>query len=330
MERRPALLAHKTVELGNRDRAELSALFNSVELDEKVRQNTYPETFEFLNAAIAEDAHLRVPARLVHYNDAPERWLVKCHIAREYYFTNAVEEDIGRQHNYGISGKSENPNRRSGPRKQVKTFIEMLRENCSPQTQARFPLGLIPLDKPLPQGSRDRKRSATSLAQGGIALKVAPMLTEGKDTSEIYSHLGADYSYRSVAAAAGKERKRLRMFSAWQRRRALNIFLTRVFESLPDSTAAEQRFLDRIDFNFVVSRRDLFLFSSDLVKLAGLGKKGNHRAHLVYEILRDASIPVREFFCERVVKCKIYRNHVVVVLPRSKNKAVNSLKNHFN
>src|SRR3989344_1700215 len=131
-----------------RDRGQLIRTETVRDLNVRRYPYAHPITYRFIMAAIREGAHRKLPQGLQHYKDGWGRWVKKRNIAFVYFSSTAVENEIGYMYGYGINSRSAEPNRREAVREHVRTFIKMLRENCSPRLRSIFPLDDIPLDKP--------------------------------------------------------------------------------------------------------------------------------------------------------------------------------------
>ena len=166
----------------------------------------YPITYRFIMAAIREGAHRKLPKKLQRYKNGWDRWVKKRNIAFIYFSSPAVEDEIGCMYGYGINSRSAEPNRREAVRDHVKTFIEMLRENCSPRLQSIFPLDEILLDKPQTSISLQRRADAISLAQGGIKFQVLPLFNSGLEPKDIVATTNIHYS--SVVSVIKREVKK--------------------------------------------------------------------------------------------------------------------------
>ncbi|OGE08875.1 hypothetical protein A3C32_02235 [Candidatus Daviesbacteria bacterium RIFCSPHIGHO2_02_FULL_41_14] len=125
----------------------------------------YPITYRFIMAAIREGAHRKLPKKLQRYKNGWDRWVKKRNIAFIYFSSPAVEDEVGYMYGYGMNSRSIEPNRRAAVSDHVKTFIEMLRENCSPRLQSIFPLDEVLLHKPQTLISLQRRANAISIAR---------------------------------------------------------------------------------------------------------------------------------------------------------------------
>lgn len=144
------------------------------------RLRATPETqarkIEWLEQALAEGAHEKLPHRSI----TQECWRRQVGINLLYNVgSETTEESIGNLSFHKLT--------KERIRKIVESSTIYLHGNCSDETRAEFPLETIPFRKPWPQVSRER----TSLAKGGISLKIKEEMDRGvSDPDKIAQNLG--------------------------------------------------------------------------------------------------------------------------------------------
>lgn len=118
----------------------------------------WTQTYRFLKAAIAEGAHKVLPERLQNRAGGSDIWIKKRNIAGLYFSTKLVEDDLGIMYGYGANSRTDNPNRREGPRQHITSFLKLLWENCSAETRRAFPLRSLYTGKPESRSKPRMKR----------------------------------------------------------------------------------------------------------------------------------------------------------------------------
>ena len=123
---------------------------------ETEKTKAYKNKIAFIEGALVEGAHLRLP---VGSRLSVEQWQRRVDIGLVYNLNETITaEEIGKK--LGVS--------RERVRQLNVEFIQYLWGNCSVELQTRFPLEKIPFDKPPSQVYKEEK----SRLMGGISLKV--------------------------------------------------------------------------------------------------------------------------------------------------------------
>ena len=246
-------------------------------------------TYRFLQAAITEGAHLKVPPILAQKSDLdPDRaWARWRNMVGIYYSTDLTLAEIG--HLYGFGAK----NKRERVRQIIKNFLRRLWENCSGELQDQYRLSAIIQAKPLTEKTLDRY----SFVQGGARLAVLPLFNNGKTVEEIVdlTHL-SEVSVRQVLS-----REKRRKTGKPSTRVNYNQILEKITHP-PKDPVLRQQILNEATRHMYQVHRKSFMLVSDCCQAAGWKRPGHKRLLLAGSILKAEDIPTRVAFTPEIAE----------------------------
>jgi hypothetical protein len=234
-----------------------------------------PKTYEFLKAAIAEGAHLKVPARR-HFRpeaDLANDWLKIRNIAGIYFTSPAVLEDIGKMYGY----KAE----REGPRLVVNKFIRILRDNSSDTLKEQYPISELQTRKPWTK----RSKFKGSLSGGGRLELIDKLFDEGKSSLEIAGLL--DLSAKKVNASA----KILGRVEVGVSAQAKNKKLLKSLSNLPKGLVEKQDLIDQVKRSLYMRHSEHFISMRSFLSELGVRYVRNYSDQLISQV-REAGLAV--------------------------------------
>ena len=142
------------------------------------------QTLEFLETAIKEGAHLKLP-EVKKGKISPEQWIRQRNILGIYFGSPAVLSDISRM--YGFTNKER-------PNKLLKTGIKHLWQNCSKKTQREFPESGLGTGKPRLKKKHGKDKTVRA---DQILLEELPKTQDPDELNKIMSGMGRKFFLRN-------------------------------------------------------------------------------------------------------------------------------------
>lgn len=228
-----------------------------------------PETYEFLQAAIAEGAHLEFPAN----PNKASNWVRERNIAGVYFGSPATLQEIGDI--YVVS--------RERIRQVINVFLKQLHSRCSEEVQERFPLEKIvhPVSKPISEEVRDRQ----SRVQGGKRLEIRSLVASGVvNPDEIASKLGM----RQGRVRTALKSLRKRGLAPDSNLNRWPYILDGIEKAVTDEEIAG--LLGRINSSTIARHPECFITIGDVANIAGFRFRRDKLKEFIGE-LNEAGIP---------------------------------------
>lgn len=277
-------------------------------------------TGQFLQAALEDKAHLRIPitpkGKPVH--EAP--WSRQKNAIGAYYGSEAVLKDVSRL----ILGLEGHGIERA--RQVLKTGMFNLWNNSSEETKEKFPWESFPLDKPLPVTLRTRD----SLKHGGLSAGIA-MLSKNSVI---------DYREAKEAGFSSSQITRARQtLKEWGFRVEYSYsgyddypqLEKRIAEELEKEFAQQdqkrlQTLLDQVTYYFHQSRPDFFVSLSRVAREAAIHFDPKKDYPVLVNVLKQAQIPTTRILYEFNSNGQKGKHHYYIIYSMHREEAANALK----
>lgn len=272
----------------------------------------YERTNQFLEAALEDGAHFRIPKMRNKGKEAKEiTWTREKNAIAVYYGSPATHQDISRY----VLGLTT----RQGSWYILSEGMWNLWENCSDPVKDQFPWGSFPLKKPLPL----RSRMQISLTHGGVTARIAEIFEQDhtKSYSEIrkagFSNHEIEHAKRTLSGWGFNIDYKRNELSKYQKlQKEMEEELKRKIEE--QDMQLLQSLIDRSNYTFRQHRRTMFASVTRVAESISFKFDLNTGSADLVEFLKQSGVPATSILDKGFLKSTgkerhyhvIYANHI--------------------
>lgn len=248
----------------------------------------YARTGQFLQAALADKAHLKIPTTPKGKLIREDVWTRQKNVIGVYYGSQAVLKDVSKF----VLGLGDDHSGIERARQVKERGMLSLWNNSSDETKEKLPWGSFPLDKPLPVTLRTRD----SLKHGGLSAGIAMLSENGVINYQKVKTAGFSSSRITGARRTLKEwgLELEYLYPGFADHPQLE---KRIAEELEKEIAQQdqkrlQTLLDQVTYYFHQSRPDFFVSLSRIAKEAAIHFDPKKDYPVLVDVLKQAQIPI--------------------------------------